>query len=171
MSTTKALCVAVAIGVVATSCGDDGRDRAASESPGTPERPRVVEIAMVDIGFEPSDVDVVVGEAVEFVFVNDGAVRHEAVFGDEAVQGDHEVEMQEMGGDMTMSQDDEGEATDHAAEDMAMDHDDEDAVALAVEPGTTEKVVMSFDEPGHTIIGCHESGHWAAGMRVDIDIT
>lgn len=161
MSTTKALCVAVAvaIGVVVTSCGDDGLDRA-SEPPGTPEHPRVIEIEMVDIGFDPSEVDVSVGETVEFVFVNQGALRHEAVFGDEEVQEDHEVEMQQMDGDMAMDDDD-----------MAMDHDDEGVVALAVEPGTTEKVVMSFDEPGQTLIGCHEPGHWAAGMRVDIGIT
>lgn len=170
MSMTKALSMAVAIGIAATSCGDDGPDRL-SESPGTPEDPRVIEIGMVDIGFDPSDVDVSVGETVEFVFVNHGAVRHEAVFGDEAVQEDHEVEMQEMDGDMTMSRDDQDEATDHADEEMAMDHDDEDVVALAVEPGTTEKVVMSFDDPGHTLIGCHERGHWEAGMRVDINIS
>lgn len=180
MSTAKALFVVIALGTAVGACGDDGPGEA-SDPPGTPEHPRVVEIEMIDIGYEPSDVEVQVGETVEFVFVNHGAVRHEAVFGDEDVQEDHEREMQQMG-DMAMDHDDEpmepddepmamehgDEPMDHD-EDTAMDHDD-GVVALAVEPGASERVVMSFDDPGHVLIGCHESGHWAAGMRVDVDI-
>lgn len=171
MNMTRVVCSIAAIGLLVVSCGEDGPDGTADLMPGTPDRPRVIEVEMVDIGYAPSAVDVGVGETVEFAFTNHGSQTHEAVFGDDAMQEDHEVEMQEMGdmamdhaadeGDMAMDHSDEGE--------MAMDHD-EGVVAIAVEPGDTTTVVMTYDESGHTLIGCHEPGHWSAGMKLDVAV-
>ena len=138
---------------------------------------------MVDIGFQPAAVEVAIGETIEFVFTNDGNLQHEAVFGDEGVQADHEVEMQEMTGmDMGHAGDDEmpmgdGDGMDmgHAGDDEMPigdgdGHGDEGVVAVSVDPGGAQAVTMTFDELGVLVIGCHVPGHWDAGMRVDITI-
>ncbi len=107
---------------------------------------------MADIKFDPSEIEVSAGETVRFVFNNEDAIPHEAVVGDEAIQQEHEDEMAEMG-------------------DMAMDADGEDEPPkVAVESGATAELVVTFDEAGETVIGCHEPGHWDAGMRVDVTI-
>lgn len=160
------------------ACGDDGPGNPASvQSPGTLESPRTIEIAMVDIGFEPSTLTVQDGETVRFVFVNDGVVEHEATFGDEGEQEEHAAAMREAEGMGMESMGDGG--ADHADDDG---HADEaghgggdghagEAAPLVLAPGESGEVTMSF-EPGmaSTIIGCHVPGHWEAGMRLDVNV-
>lgn len=144
--------------LVLAACGED-------EQPvGTAEDPLTVEIDMVDIGYEPDAVDVSTGETVRFVFTNEGDVNHDAFIGDEAAQDAHEDEMRaaedgddEMG-DMGGDAEDEGE--------MGGEED-----AIVVEPGDTGELTYTFDEPGELLIGCHESGHYAAGMIVTINVS
>jgi uncharacterized cupredoxin-like copper-binding protein len=148
----KALAVApLSLILALVACGDDD---AATPSDGT------VEIDMVDNAFEPDSVDVDVGETVRFVFTNQGDVVHEAVIGDEATQEEHAAEMEEMNGDM------DGE--DMNAEDEA--HGDEE-YAIDVEPGETGEITYTFDEPGEILIGCHEPGHYEAGMIVTVNVS
>lgn len=152
--------LAAALSIVLVGCGDDGPG-GAELAPDSGSR--TIEITMVDIAFEPTTVTVPAGEAITFVFVNDGAVVHEAVFGNEAVQEDHEAEMAEMGGmemddsDMDGSNDGDGAHS-------------EDVPSISLEPGATGEIEVTFDTGDEMIIGCHVPGHWAAGMRVDVDV-
>lgn len=184
MSRIGTLVVAVAALGLLAACGEDGPDAAAKKDPaGTLEEPRTIEIAMVDIGFEPSSVTVQAGETIRFVFENGGALRHEAVFGDEEVQLEHEAEMA-AGMDMTRDEaDDDGhgdEAEMSEGMDMADDdgHDDDDGhggaiPSLSLAPGESGDLTVTFDEPGTSTLsfGCHESGHWDAGMRLDLTVS
>ena len=64
----------------------------------------------------------------------------------------------------------EGMDGDHAGMGMgSMPHDEmTDLHSIVLEPGETAEITHTFD--GATIIGCHEPGHWEAGMRLDIDV-
>lgn len=140
--------------VIFTACGSDSDDTV-----GVPgDQPRTIEVAMTDMAFTPNEIDVAAGETVTFVFRNDGAVRHEAVFGDLAEQEAHHAEMAEMGGT-------------HEAMDMgSMPHDQMTEMhSVIVEPGESIEMTHTFDAAS-TMIGCHEPGHWEAGMKLDIDV-
>lgn len=153
--------LAAALSLVLAACGDDG----AVGTPGAPEpapdsASRTIEIAMVDIAYEPTNLTVSAGETITFVFVNEGAIRHEAVFGNEAVQEEHEAEMAEMGGmDMDDSEMDDSDDDDH-----------EEVPAISLEPGTTGEIEVTFNAGDEMVIGCHEPGHWGAGMRADVTV-
>ena len=159
--------------VLAAACGADGPDGSGdggiAAPAGTPESPRTIEVAMVDIAFEPTALSVQAGETVKFVFTNEGAIEHEATFGDEAEQEEHATEMREAEGmemDEAEAGHDDGEATDDG-------HDEEGAIApLVLEAGASGEVVVTFDDPDvmSTIIGCHIPGHWEAGMRMDVSV-
>ena len=151
----KALAVApLSVILALAACGDDD---AASPSDGT------VEIVMVDNAFEPDSVDVDVCETVRFVFTNQGDIAHDAFIGDEAAQEEHEAEMHEAEQDMN------GDMDDEAAGDDEAHGDEEDAISL--EPGETGEITYTFDEPGEILIGCHEPGHYDAGMIVTVNVS
>lgn len=110
-----------------------------------------VKIGMHDIGYSTGHVTVPAGKEVTFEFHNTGKVVHEAFLGDDAAQDAHEAEMKAMGsGGMA------GMAT--------------DAHALTIKPGTTRKLTHTFKAGDRLFIGCHETGHYAAGMKVTIDV-
>ncbi len=142
-----------ALGLAA--CGDDN-----STVAGTQSEPRTVEIEMRDIAFSPDALDVQAGETVRFVFHNKGAVRHDAFIGDEAAQDDHEMEMRGSGemGDM-------GDEGGNGHDSMS------DAGGITVEPGETKDFTHTFAEGDALLIGCHEEGHYAAGMHVTMNMT
>lgn len=158
--------MAAALLVLAAACGSDGPDASGdgiATPAGTPESPRTIEVAMVDIAFEPTALSIQAGETVKFVFTNDGAAEHEATFGDEAEQEEHATAMREAEG-MDMDEAEAGHDDDEATDDG---HDEQDEIApLVLEPGA------SFDDPDvmSTIIGCHIPGHWEAGMRMDVSV-
>jgi uncharacterized cupredoxin-like copper-binding protein len=168
--------------ILLVACGDDGDP--AGTATGTEDSPRTVEIDMVDIAFEPDSVDAGVGETVRFVFTNEGDLPHDAFIGDEAAQEAHEEEMHEAEEDMDGDMDDEADAEDEheAEEDMDGDMDDEadaedgmdmqgDGEGITVQPGDSGELTHTFDEPGETLIGCHEPGHYDAGMIVTISVS
>lgn len=131
---------------------------------------------MVDIAFEPTDVAVRSGETVKFVFDNEGAVEHEATFGDQNEQEEHAVEMREAeGGDVDATDESEPghDGTEAGHDDADSDDGHDEAASLLLQPGESGEVTMTFDDPGvtTTIIGCHVPGHWEAGMRVDVTVT
>jgi uncharacterized cupredoxin-like copper-binding protein len=96
--------------------------------------------------FEPGSLRVRAGEPITFVVTNSGVIRHEFVVGDEAEQAEHAAEMAH------------GSAG----------HGHGNALSLA--PGETGTLVMQFDVPGRLLIGCHEPGHYAAGMVGEIEV-
>jgi uncharacterized cupredoxin-like copper-binding protein len=114
---------------------------------------RTVDVEMRDIAYSPSTIAVHAGETVTFVFHNMGRTDHEAFIGDDAAQADHE-KMMENGGPSGGMGGMNG-ATDE----------------VKVEPGRTGSLSHTF-RPGETLlIGCHEPGHYAAGMKVALTVS
>lgn len=138
-----------AAALLLAACGDDDTNTTAGS--GT----RTIEIEMRDIEFSPDEVEVEAGETVRFVFHNVGAVRHDAFIGDEAAQEEHEMEMSAGDDDMDMG----GEGEDDAGDG-----------GITVEPGETGELTHTFSEGDELLIGCHEPGHYEAGMVVTIDV-
>lgn len=110
---------------------------------------RTVHITASDqLKFAPDVVQVKVGETVTFEVENAGTTDHEFVLGSPEYQAAHEQEMQ--AGHMEMG--DEPNAVD-------------------VPAGETKSVTWMFTEAGATQYGCHELGHFPAGMVGDITVT
>ncbi len=84
---------------------------------------------------------------IEFRFVNVGKIAHDEVIGDEEPQLEHGVEMAEMDG--------------------ASEHSDEEP-ALVPQPNESGELSYTFSEPGAYQIGCHQPGHYEAGMKIDV---
>lgn len=156
-----------------SACGDDGDSGTDAGTPlgvseedavGTEANPRTVEVEMVDNAFEPTEVEVAAGETVRFVFSNTGAVVHDAVIGDEAAQEEHEDEMRAA--EETTTSEGEMGGMDHGS--TAEEGDDE--ATITVEPGEEGEIVHTFESSGELLIGCHEAGHYAAGMKVAVDV-
>ena len=135
----------VAVVVLVGGCGGGGHE---SHS-GTADR--VVNVTMRDIAFDPAAVEVKAGETVRFVFHNAGAIRHDAFIGDEAAQAEHEKEMREAGSD---GKDRHGD-----------DH------GIIVDPGDINSLTYTFKAGDALVIGCHEVGHYAAGMKVALTVS
>jgi uncharacterized cupredoxin-like copper-binding protein len=154
----RTLALVLASAVTLAACGSDGDSDAVV---GSADEPRTIEVTMTDIAFTPTELDVASGETVTFVFRNDGAVRHEAVFGTSAEQEAHHAEMAEMGG------------AHDGMEEETMSHDGEmtELHAAVVAPGESVELTHTFEAAGPTMVGCHEPGHWEAGMKIDIDVT
>ena len=109
---------------------------------------RMVDVTMRDIMFDPPAVTVKDGETVTFVFHNAGKIRHDAFLGDEAAQAEHEKKM--MTG-------------------PTMGHMDDDSIS--VEPGTLASITHTFKAGDALVIGCHEPGHYAAGMKLAVVVS
>jgi uncharacterized cupredoxin-like copper-binding protein len=110
---------------------------------------RTVEIRTDDsMAFDPAQVEVDPGEVVSFVITNDGDVTHEFVLGDEATQDEHAAEM------------DAGEGHSHGGPNVA-----------EVPAGETTEITWRFPETATTVLyGCHEPGHYEAGMVGEIRV-
>jgi uncharacterized cupredoxin-like copper-binding protein len=118
-----------------------------------------VDINMVDIAYEPSTVEVQAGETVRFVFHNEGATLHDAFIGDAAAQADHAREMRIVTADS------------HPMGEGTMAHASADGSAgINVAPSETGEITYTFDQPGTLEIGCHEPGHYEAGMKVAVTV-
>lgn len=100
-----------------------------------------VPVTMTDaMRFEPASMTVKSGQPVTFVVRNAGLIVHEFFVGSEAGQIEHAAEMA-MGG-------------------MSHGHDR----ALSVPAGQTDTFTMTFAEAGSLVVGCHQPGHYEAGM-------
>jgi uncharacterized cupredoxin-like copper-binding protein len=130
-----------ALALLATACGGDGGSRAAAPS-------RTVEIEMVDTAFQSDTISVERGERIRFVFHNRGKLPHDAFIGDTEAQAKHEREMRKAEGK----------------------HHGGKGEGVTVQPGKTGKLVHTFDEAGTVEIGCHQPGHYAAGMKLDVTV-
>jgi len=137
-----------AVGVLsAVVAGCGGGDHESHGSTKDAEPTRTVEVTMKDIAFQPTSVTVQPGETVKFVFRNEGQILHDAFIGDEAAQAEHEKEMREHSGKM----------------------DDEHGIKVL--PGKTGSLTHTFKAGEALIIGCHETGHYVAGMKMTVAVS
>lgn len=158
MRHVRALSVLPAIALLLAGCGGD---KGATAQP-RGGNSRTVDVTMTDNAFQPTTLRVADGETVTFRFRNTGAARHEGVIGDTATQERHHEEMTASTtsgghGDSTMG------GMGHGGDEKADD-------AVTVEPGQTAELTHTFDRSGTILIGCHEPGHWEAGMKVTLTI-
>lgn len=137
-----------ALGLVLAACGSDGDDDTTGGATGA-EADRTVEVEMSDNAFAPTSIDVAAGETVRFIFDNTGEVAHDAFVGDAAAQAAHEDEMRE-------------------AEEMGHGADEDGAVT--VEAGDEAELVYTFTDAGPVEVGCHQPGHYASGMKLDVAV-
>jgi uncharacterized cupredoxin-like copper-binding protein len=147
----RLLVALAALSLVAVGCGpsmDHGSmGHGAPAGPAGGSAPsRTIDVAMADVRFDPAAISVKAGETVRFVFHNTGTLAHEAVIGDDAAQAHHEQQMA-------------GQAMEHGAG------------AVTVPPGATGELTHTFATAGQTLIGCHEPGHYGAGMKLAITVT
>ena len=110
---------------------------------------RTVDVVMQDIKFATTTLTVQAGETINFQFTNAGKIAHDAFIGDNVAQIDHEAEMSQMGG-----------TGGHATEEGA----------LVLQPGESGELTYTFDEAGTVEVGCHQPGHYAAGMKIDVTV-
>lgn len=112
---------------------------------------RTVDIEMRDVAYSLPSVNVQAGETVRFVFHNAGQAVHDAFLGDEAAQAEHEKEMRSAGsGSAGMG---------------GMGGD-----GIKVDPGKTGELTHTFRKGESVVIGCHEPGHYAAGMKLPVTV-
>lgn len=140
MRISKLPLIAAAVTLVVVGCTAGGGD--ASPSHG------VVAVRMTDdLRFDPPAFTFRAGETVRFEVTNAGETAHEFLIGDEAAQAEYEAEMTDGHG---------------------VDHDS--SVGVSVDPGETESFDYTFTEAGQLLVGCHEPGHYAGGMRAAITV-
>jgi uncharacterized cupredoxin-like copper-binding protein len=172
---TKRFLAVVTAGVLFAACGGGdreanggqaGADSGESESMdgmhhgagsdaidfGQPARPsdadRTIEVTAFDsFKFKPVEINVKQGETITFAVSNIGVTVHEFTLGDEDFQSAHEEEM---------------------SAEQGMDMDTE--TSISIDPGETERLTWSFTEAGDVLYGCHEPGHYEAGMVGTIDV-
>lgn len=144
--------VILALALTIGACGQETGETTTPETTGSEfafgspadaaDAVRLIEIQTTDaLTFEPADIIVAVGETVTFRLSNDGAVIHDFTLGDQATQDEHEAEMSEMGG---------------------MAHDEPNVATIPA--GETVELTWTFGDEGTVLIGCHQPGHYAAGM-------
>jgi uncharacterized cupredoxin-like copper-binding protein len=135
----------VALSLLTAACGGG---RAGGEAGG--EEGRVIQVEMVDNAFNPANLNVSSGETVTFQFINNGSLAHEAFIGDEEAQEEHREAMRNNSGGHNAHGSEEG---------------------IIVEPGDTAELSYTFEEDGQILIGCHEPGHYEAGMKSTITVS
>lgn len=141
--TYKTAIIGVVMTVFGAACGGGGDNGDAAEAD------RAVEVAMTDNAFDPTRLTVAAGETVTFKFTNNGAVAHDAFIGDAEAQTEHGE---------SMATDTEG-------------HNMDGGDALLLEPGDSGELTYTFDEAGEILIGCHQPGHYDAGMKSTVSIS
>ena len=148
----------LALTLTVAACGQENNETTTPETTesefafGSPadaaDADRVIEIQTTDaLIFEPADITVAPGETVTFRLSNDGPVVHDFTLGDQATQDQHEAEMSEMNG---------------------MAHDEPNVTTIPA--GETVELTWTFGNEGTVLVGCHQPGHYAAGMTGQITV-
>ena len=133
------------------SMDDEHTEFAFGEPALAAEATRVIEISANDnFTFDPDALTVTAGEVVTFKVTNNGQIPHDFVLGGTAVQDEHEAEMQNM------------------TDSDSMAH--EEPNAFIIDPGETKEMTWHLTESGEILMGCHQPGHYAAGMKGTIEI-
>lgn len=135
---TRMLVAGVALLLAACS----GGDAAATPEANTGGSARTVSATLSDdMTIQLAESGFAAGETVRFEVTNTGAMPHEFYLGDAEAQEHHAKAMADMGG--------------------APMHDED---GISVEPGATGTLEYTFEEAGEVLAGCHEPGHYEAGM-------
>lgn len=145
---TLVLAFAVVAALVVSGCGSD-HDEHSSPSTTPSGAARTINVDMVDVDFNPASIQVAKGETVRFVFTNKGTLPHDAFVGSKQAQDEHEKEMRAGGAD----------------------HGHAGAEAVTVNPGGTGELTHTFTESGELEIGCHQTGHYDTGMKIDVSVS
>jgi uncharacterized cupredoxin-like copper-binding protein len=120
--------------------------------------PRFIALSMTDaMRFVPATITVAAGETFVLQVANDGAIAHEFMVGNAAAQNTHAAAMAAMPSAATTGHSHDG-----------ADHDDG---SVTVPPGTRAVREYTFATAGTFFIGCHEPGHYGAGMVATIVVT
>ena len=119
----------------------------ASASPGPTATPddgaQVIEVSLADsLTIDPKKMSVTAGVPVRFVVTNDGALDHTFFVGTDKEQKVREAGTGEPGKDRF----------------------------IAVPPGETVDLLLTFDTPGKILAGCTIAGHYSGGMKATITI-
>lgn len=129
--------------------GAMGAEVGALGEPADAAASRTIHVTANDqLKFDPASVSVPVGETVTFEIENTGTVDHEFVLGSAAFQETHEQEMMESPG-------------------MEMNEPNE----VTIPAGQTASLTWHFTAAGTLEYGCHEPGHFAAGMLGTITVS
>lgn len=141
----------VALAALVAACGQtrESSSAATPDAGASPAGARTVDIAMEDIKFDQTTLTVKTGETIDFRFTNTGQIPHDAFIGDAAAQMEHDDEMAHMGDTSAHSM---GEA------------------AVTVQPGAAGELSYTFAEPGTYEVGCHQPGHYGAGMKIAVTV-
>ena len=164
-NTYRYLLLVLVMGLIAAACSSsDSTDTTMSadmemneafafgEPADASEATRVIEMSANDnFTFDPDEIEVSAGEIVTFKVTNDGKIPHDFVLGDAAVQDEHEEEMQNM------------------TDSDSMAHDESNA--FVIEAGETKEMTWHITESGEILFGCHQPGHYAAGMKGAVDVS
>lgn len=153
---SRYLALAPALVLIVAACSGGGSTSSPSVAASTPpsaaspsSAAQRIEVKLTDaLRMEPAEMTVKAGQQVTFVVTNTGAIQHEFYLGDEAAQGEHEQEMMSAGG-------------------MAMDEAD----GIVLKPGETKELTHTFPSAGAFLAGCHETSHYAGGMKAAIAVT
>lgn len=135
------------LAVVLAACS--GGDEPGASGPASGATDRTVTATLSDdMAIHLSDSDFRMGETVRFEVTNSGSIPHEFYLGDAEAQEHHAEEMADRGGEMM--------------------HDEDNGIA--VEPGATGTFEYTFEHAGQILAGCHEPGHYGAGMVASMTI-
>jgi uncharacterized cupredoxin-like copper-binding protein len=143
------LIAATACAALVAGCGPDPDDRP-NAVPTFADGNPVIDVAMIDLAFQPATVTVAVGQTVHLWFHNDGTVIHDAIIGDTVVQDDQAAAMTAGGVPL---------------------HGPGAPETLILKPGESGSLTYTATGSGTLIIGCHQPGHWEAGMKAILTIT
>jgi uncharacterized cupredoxin-like copper-binding protein len=136
------LAAIIVLSVATAACGGSGGSGSASP-------PQTIDITMRDINFVPDQVTVPAGKTVRFVFHNQGNMPHDAFIGDDQAQMAHEQDMRSSMADMH--------------------HDGGNTIT--VEPAMTGMLTRTLHAGDRLLIGCHQPGHYAAGMKLTVTVS
>lgn len=120
--------------------------------PGASASPRIVDLTIADLAFEPATLEVGRGETVLFRIRNPYNEGHEAYFGTDEEQRLHANTHYTLPAD-------EQSGTDHYT------------LGVHIAPFGTGELTYKFDTGDEWVIGCHYPGHYEAGMRMVITVT
>lgn len=146
-----------ALVVSATGCDAEADRPTPRPTPGTPAKPREVNLIAREYAFSPPAVDVVPGETILLHVVNAGLDVHEAIVGDAATQAAWEAAEAAVAG------------APPGPTPMVSVPPGIAGLRLVVRSGERADAIWTVPPTARRmVVGCHIPGHWAKGMQVPV---
>jgi len=128
-------------------------------TPGTPAKPREVNLIAREYAFSPDTVDVVPGETILLHLVNAGLDVHEAIIGDTATQEAWEAAEAAVAG------------APPGPTPLVSVRPEVAGLRLVVRSGERADAIWTVPATaGRMVVGCHIPDHWAKGMMVPVRV-